>query len=73
MKKKRMLHQHPKHKNSWEMQSDQGLLHLSPKLLPRLLLQLKILNPREALETFLLRRKTRPQCLKLLKKKMKTH
>ena len=38
-----MLHQHPKHRSSWEMQSDQGLLHLSPKLLPRLLLQLK--NP----------------------------
>ena len=60
-----MLHQHPKLKSLWEMQSSKGLLHQSPKLL----LQLQSQNPREALGTYLLKRRTRPQCLKLLKKK----
>ena len=63
--------QHSKLRNSWEMQSDQGLLHLSPKLLPRLLHQLKSLNPRGTPEVFRLRRRTRPQCLKLQKRKLK--
>ena len=70
MKRKRMLRQLLRLRNSWEMQSDQGL-HLSPKMLLRLLLQLKSLNPRGSPEVYMLRRRTRPQCLKLQKRKLK--
>ena len=71
-KRKRMLHQHPSLRSLWEILSSQGLQHQSPKLLPKQQLKLRsLLNPREAPGTFLLKKRTRPQCLKLKKKMQK--
>ena len=64
-----MLHQHPKLRSLWEMLSSQGLLHQSPRLLPKLKLR-SPQSPREAPETFLQKRRTRPECLKLKKRMM---
>ena len=49
----------------------QGLLHQSPKPLPKLKLR-SPQNPRGTPEVYLLRKRTRPQCL-MLKKKMMIH
>ena len=43
----------------------QGLLLQSPRLPPKLLLKPPSLHPIESLEIYLLKRRTRPQCLKL--------
>ena len=63
-KKKRLLHKHLKLKSLWEMLSGQGLLHQSPKKLAR-----QLMHPRGIQGTFLLERRTRLLCLKLLLKK----
>ncbi len=52
-----------------EEDDDSFVLRKLTKLLPRLLLWLQSQNPKGALGTYLLKRRTRPQCLKLLKKK----
>ena len=62
----------PKLRSLWEMQLSQGLLHLSPNLVPRLLLK-NPQNPRVTPGVYLLRRRTRPQCLKLKKRMMKPY
>ena len=54
----------------WEMLLSQGLL-LSPNLLPKLLLHLQRLHPRGVQGIYLLRKRTRPQCLKWKRKKLK--
>ena len=68
----KMLHQLQSLRSLWEMLSSQGLPHQSPKLLPKQQLKLRsLLNPREAPETFPLKRIISLECLKLKKKMMK--
>ena len=68
-RRKRMLQHLQRPRSLCEMQSSQGLLHLRPNLLARLLLR-NSQSPRGTLGVYLLRRRTRPQCLKLKKKMM---
>ena len=62
----------PKSQKLMGVQLSLGLPLLSPRLPPMLLLKLqRFQNPRGALGTFQLQRRTRPQCLKLKKKMLK--